>query len=640
MSRKRKEQVVIIAGILIAISFLLKALNMLAIISDILMITAAVIAGYPIMKNAIQALHYRILGIEALVTIAVIGAIMIHEYWEAAAVTFLFIFGSYLEARTIEKTRSSLKALIDLAPTMASVMREGIEVKVSPDEVIQGELVLVRPGEHIPVDGTILKGKATINQAAITGESVPVSREKDGTVFSGTVIENGYLEIIADKVGEDTTFARILNMVEEAQESKAPTQKFIEKFTRYYTPGIFILAIIVYILTRDIELTLTLLVIACPGAMVISAPVSIVAGIGNGAKNSILFKGGETLEKAGKVQVVAFDKTGTLTVGKPQVTQIRALQMDENELLHIVARAEYASEHHLASAILTETKLRFGSEITPAEHFEAIAGKGVSATVDGTELYIGNRKLMSDYNISIDEKVANYVAQEEDKAQTVVFVADHEKVLGLISIADVLRADAYELVRQLKKSGVKKVVMLTGDNERTAAAVSRELGIDQYYAELLPEDKVIKLKELQEKYMVAMVGDGVNDAPALAIADVGIAMGGSGTDVAIETADVVLMSDRLEKLSYALGLSHATMNNMKQNIYFAVAVVVTLLIGVLTRNVFMASGMLVHELSVLLVIINAIRLTRYKDVTTSQPISSTKNRGIRNGMQSSSERAV
>ncbi|WP_438348080.1 heavy metal translocating P-type ATPase [Paenibacillus sp. FA6] len=637
MSRKRKGQVVMIAGLLIAISLLLKALNMLSTISDGLMITAVFIAGYPIMKNAIQALRYRILGIEALVTIAVIGAIMIQEYWEAAAVTFLFVFGSYLEARTIEKTRSSLKALIDLAPTMASVMRDGIEVRVSPDEVIQGEIVLVRPGENIPVDGTIFKGKATINQAAITGESIPVSREKDGTVFSGTVIDNGYLEIIADKVGEDTTFARILNMVEEAQESKAPTQKFIEKFARYYTPGIFILAIIVYILTRDIELTLTLLVIACPGAMVISAPVSIVAGIGNGAKNGILFKGGETLEKAGKVQVVAFDKTGTLTVGKPQVTQIRAFQMSEDELLHIIARAEYASEHHLARAILTEAKLRFGSEIIPAEQFEALAGKGVSATVDGTELYIGNRKLMSDYSIPYDEEVANYVAQEEGKAQTVVFVANHERVLGLISIADVLRADAYELVRQLKKSGVKKVVMLTGDNERTAAAVSRELGIDQYYAELLPEDKVIKLKELQEKYIVAMVGDGVNDAPALAIADVGIAMGGSGTDVAIETADVVLMSDRLEKLSYALGLSHATMNNMKQNIYFAVAVVVTLLIGVLTRNVFMASGMLVHELSVLLVIVNAIRLTRYRGVKTSQSISSTKNRGIRNGMQSSSE---
>lgn len=636
MSRKKKERVIVIAGLLIAISFLLKLWNVLALFSDILMITAALSAGYPIMKNAIQALRYRILGIEALVTVAVIGAIIIQEYWEAAAVTFLFIFGSYLEARTIEKTRSSLKTLMDLAPTTSNVMRNGIEVKVSPDEVIQGDIVLVRPGENIPVDGTILKGKATINQAAITGESVPVSRDKDAKVFSGTVIEHGYLEVIAEKVGDDTTFARILNMVEEAQESKAPTQKFIEKFAQYYTPAIFILAIIVYIFTRDIELTLTLLVIACPGAMVISAPVSIVAGIGNGAKNGILFKGGETLEKAGKVQVVAFDKTGTLTKGKPQVTRINLFHKNGDELLQMIARAEYASEHHLARAIVAEASSRFASKIIPAEQFEALPGKGVAATVEGMKLYIGNRKLMADHNIQYDQEVANYVTQEENRAQTVVFVADEERVLGLISIADVLRDDAYELVHNLKKSGIKRVVMLTGDNERTAAAVSRELGIDQYYAELLPEDKVKILQDLQKEYIVAMIGDGVNDAPALAIADVGIAMGGSGTDVAIETADVVLMSDSLVNLPYALGLSHATMNNMRQNIYFAVAIVMTLLIGVLTRNVFMASGMLVHELSVLLVIINAIRLTRYQGVKTSQPILSTKNRGIRNGMQSSS----
>lgn len=635
MSRKKKERVIVIAGLLIAISFLLKLWNVLALFSDILMITAALSAGYPIMKNAIQALRYRILGIEALVTVAVIGAIIIQEYWEAAAVTFLFIFGSYLEARTIEKTRSSLKTLMDLAPTTSSVMRDGIEVKVSSDEVIQGDIVLVRPGESIPVDGTILKGKATINQAAITGESVPVSRDKDAKVFSGTVIEHGFLEVIAEKVGDDTTFARILNMVEEAQESKAPTQKFIEKFARYYTPAIFILAIIVYIFTRDIELTLTLLVIACPGAMVISAPVSIVAGIGNGAKNGILFKGGETLEKAGKVQVVAFDKTGTLTIGKPQVTRINTFHMNGDELLQMIARAEYASEHHLARAIVAEASSRFASKIIPAEQFEALPGKGVAATVEGMNLYIGNRKLMADHNIQYDQEVAKYVSQEENRAQTVVFVADDERVLGLISIADVLRDDAYELVHSLKKSGIKKVVMLTGDNERTAAAVSRELGIDQYYAELLPEDKVKILQDLQKEYIVAMIGDGVNDAPALAIADVGIAMGGSGTDVAIETADVVLMSDRLVNLPYVLGLSHATMNNMRQNIYFAVAIVMTLLIGVLSRNVFMASGMLVHELSVLLVIINAIRLTRYQGVKTSLPIL-TKNRGIRNGMQSSS----
>lgn len=626
MSRTKKEKVIVIAGLLIAISFLMNLWNVLEMFSEILMVTAALLAGYPIMKNAIQALRYRILGIEALVTIAVIGAIMIREYWEAAAVTFLFIFGSYLEARIMEKTRSALKALMDLAPAMASVMRDGIEVKVSPDEVIQGEIVLVRPGENVPVDGTIHSGKATLNQAAITGEPVPVSREKGEVVFSGTVIEHGYLEIIAEKVGDETTFARILNMVEEAQESKAPTQRFIEKFARYYTPAIFILAIIVYIITGNIELTLTLLVIACPGAMVISAPVSIVAGIGKGARNGILFKGGETLEKAGLVQAVVFDKTGTLTIGKPQVTRINALHLNENELLRLIARAEYASEHPLARAIVAEAASRSASGMVPAEQFKALPGKGIAATVEGMNLYIGNRRLMADYSIHFDQEVADYVSKEEERAQTVVFAADDERVLGLISIADVIRKDAHTIVHNLKRSGVDKVVMLTGDNARAAAAVSDELGIDQYYAELLPEDKVRIVQDLQKEYIVAMVGDGVNDAPALAIADVGVAMGGSGTDVAIETADVVLMSDRLMNLPYALGLSHATLNNMRQNIYFAVAIVITLLIGVLTSNVFMASGMLVHELSVLLVIMNATRITRY----------TTKNGGSGIGLQSSS----
>ncbi len=635
MSRRKKEWMILTAGLLIVSSFLLKAVGGLGFVSDMLMIAAALTAGAPIMKNAVQALRYRIIGIEALVTIAVTGAILIQEYWEAAAVTFLFMLGSYLEARAIERTRSSLRSLMALVPATSSVIRDGIEVKVPSDEVLEGDLVLVRPGESIPVDGTVLKGKATINQAAITGESLPVSRDKATRVFSGTVIEHGYLEIMAEKVGGDTTFARILHMVEEAQEAKAPTQKFIEKFARFYTPAIFGLALIVYLVTRDVELTLTLLVIACPGAMVISAPVSIVAGIGNGARNGILLKGGDTLEKAGKVQVAAFDKTGTLTIGKPQVTRIHVLDGSEDELLQLAARAEYLSEHHLARAIVSEASSRFSAVVIPAEQFGALPGKGVEATVEGRKLYMGNRRLMADYSIPYDQEVIRYVSQEEDRAQTVVFVADEERVLGLISIADVLRDDAYELVQGLKKSGVQQVVMLTGDNERTAAAVARELGIDRYYAELLPEDKLRIIQDLQRQYTVAMIGDGVNDAPALAVADVGIAMGGSGTDAAIETADVVLMSDRLSNLPYALGLSRATMKNMRQNITFAVAIVLILLIGVLTGSVFMASGMLVHELSVLAVIMNAIWLTRYRGSKT-KPAIFTRNRGIRNGMSTSS----
>ena len=611
---EKKKQIVLISGFLIIISFFLKYLGINAFISDGLMIVAAVVSGYGIAKNAIAALKYKVLGIELLVTVAVIGAIFIKEYWEAAAVTFLFIFGSYLEARTLEKTRSSLKSLIDLAPSTASVIRNDIELKVSPEDVIKGEKVLVRPGEKIPVDGIIIKGKASVNQSAITGESIPVDKYINDSVFSGTVIETGYLELIAEKVGDDTTFARILEMVEEAQESKAPTQKFVEHFAKYYTPGIMFLSIIVYIITRDIELTLTLLVISCPGAMVISAPVSIVAGIGNAAKRGILIKGGEHLEHAGKVDVVAFDKTGTLTVGKPMVTNILSFDISEDELLHLAAQVEVTSEHHLAKAIVKEAESKLSINIKQSDEFEVLSGLGVKGIVDGRNIIVGTRRFMMIENISISDEVENYLQQEENNGQTAVIIADNQTILGIISIADKIRDDAYNLVENLKKAGVKKVVMLTGDNKRTASSVAKKLGIDEFYSELLPLDKVAKIKELKSNYIVAMIGDGINDAPALAVADIGIAMGASGTDVAMETADIVLMLDSLEKLPYAFGLSRATMRNMKQNIYFAVAVVFILLIGVLTKNVFMASGMLVHEISVLLVIINAIRLMNYKGI--------------------------
>jgi len=609
---KSKKNIVIISGILILLSFLLKYINADAFITDGLMIAASVVAGYSIATNAIGALRYKVLGIEALVTVAVVGAIFIREYWEAAAVTFLFTFGSYLEAITLEKTRSSLKSLLDLAPTTASVYRDGKEIKVSPDEVLKGERVIVRPGEKIPVDGLIIKGKASVNQAAITGESIPVEKETGDSVFSTTVIETGYLELEAQKVGDDTTFARIMEMVEEAQDSKAPTQKFIERFSKYYTPGIMILSIFVYLITRDLELTLTLLVISCPGAMVISAPVSIVAGIGNGAKKGILIKGGEYLEKAGKVDVVAFDKTGTLTAGKPVVTKIQPFIGTEEDILCMAAPVEISSEHHLAKAILQETLGR-SINIEQASEFEVLSGLGVKGVVNDKNVLVGTRRLMENENIIITLKVEEYLQSEESNGQTAVIVAEQGKIAGVISIADKIRDDAYELANRLRKAGVKKVIMLTGDNKRTAEAVAKKLGLDEYYSELLPEDKVSKLNELKNNSIVAMIGDGINDAPALAVADLGIAMGGSGTDVAMETADMVLMSDNLNRLPYAFSLSRATVKNMKQNIYFAVAVVFILLIGVLTKNVLMAFGMLVHEISVLLVIINAIRLMNYKN---------------------------
>lgn len=611
MFKISRGQRVIVSGLLILLSFAFGYSNLNPIFKDASMIVAAFIAGYPIALNAFRAIRFRIVGIDALVTVAVIGALIIGEYWEAAAVTFLFMFGAYLEGKTLEKTRSAIKSLLDLAPNTARVIRDDKEIEIPAEEVIKDEIVIIKPGEKIPVDGTVVEGNSYVNQSAITGESIPVSKAIDDNVFSGTVIESGYIKVRADRVGEDTTFSRILQMVEEAQDKKAKTQKFLEVFSKYYTPSIIVLAALVFIITRDVELALTLLVIACPGALVISTPVSIVAGIGNGARHGVLMKGGEVIEKLGTAKVLAFDKTGTLTVGKPKVTKIKAFHGEEEELLKLTAIAEGYSEHPLARAILEEAGKRFENLPSP-EDSEIIAGHGLKAKVEGRYILVGNRKLMVENNINISQEVEEYISQEESLGQTVVITADMDRVLGVISIADDIREGAIELIKKLKAKGIKRIVMLTGDNKRAAAAIANKLGLDDYYAELLPEGKVEMLKKLQENYgTTAMVGDGVNDAPALASADFGIAMGGAGSDVAMETADVVLMSAELNKLSYAIGLSRATVINMKQNIYFAIAIVMLLIAGVLLKLVFLSSGMLIHELSVLLVIINAIRLLGY-----------------------------
>ena len=607
----KKSQRVLIASILTALSFLFKQSMGYQPLTIALMLATTVIAGYPILKNAVAALRYKIVGIDALVSIAVIGALFIGEYWEAAAVSFLFVFGDYLESRTIEKTRSSIKALLDLAPSIARVLRDGQEVEVAPEEVLQGDVVVVKPGEKISVDGTVLEGHAYINQSAITGESIPVGRGPGEGVFSGTVSESGYLLISADRVGDDTTFARILHIVEEAQDKKAVTQKFLEKFSRYYTPAIILLSLLMYFVTKDVVLALTLLVIACPGALVISTPVSIVAGIGNGAKNGILIKGGEIMEKLGTVKVVAFDKTGTLTVGKPAVTAVKAFTGSEAEVLKIAAIGESYSEHPLGRAIIQEAKALAMDILEPPTDVLIIPGQGLSFRLHQSLYYLGNRKLFEDNQIATDG-IEDYLQTEETKGQTTVILGKGAKILGVISVADVLRPDSKRLVSELKAAGIKKVVMLTGDNQRAAQAIAAQIGLDEVYSELLPEDKVAVLGDLQTKYgRTAMVGDGVNDAPALASADLGIAMGGAGSNVAMETADVVLLSDEIKQLAYAVGLSRATVRNMKQNIIFAILVAALLLAGVLVKTVDLSFGMLVHEISVFLVIVNAVRLLYY-----------------------------
>ena len=582
-------------------------------ISNSSLIIATIFAGIPIAIKAYQALRMKAFSIELLVTIAVIGALSIQEFTESSVVTFLFLFGDYLEARTLEKTRSSLKKLVDMAPQEACVIRDGNQITISIEEVVEGDIVIVRSGGKVPVDGTILSGQASLNEAAITGESVPAMKKSEDKVFSGTMVDNGYIEMVTEKVGDDTTFAKIIELVEEAQESKSKTEKFLNRFSNIYTPAVVILAILVYAFTRDLHISITFLVIACPGALVIGAPVSNVAGIGNGAKNGVLVKGGEVMEKFSKVDTLVFDKTGTLTKGKPEVTDLKLFQtMDKNALLRLVAQAETISEHHLGQTIVKEAKTRNIRLKNEPINGEVIKGNGIRAMVEGQDLVIGNRKLMIRENISLSNDIDLYAVEREKAGNTAIFAAVNGVIAGVFSISDQIREDAPKALAQMRKNGIKKIVMLTGDNKHTAELVAEQLGLDEFHAELLPEDKVKYVKKLKEKgYVVAMAGDGINDAPAIATADIGLAMGEGGTDISMETADIVLMADKLMQFSHAYSLSKATIANMKQNTCFAVSIVFILLLGVLNGSVHLASGMFIHEASVLIVILNGMRLIHF-----------------------------
>lgn len=610
---KHKNHITVISGILIVIGFIFGILGY-GNIKDAALIIATIIASIPIAIKAFQGLRMKSFSIELLVVIAVVGALYINEYTESSVVTFLFLFGAYLEARTLEKTRSSLKTLVDMAPKEAVIIKDGEKVTIPVDEVKKGDRIAILSGEKVAVDGTIVSGRASLNEAAVTGESVPASKKINDKVFSGTIVDNGYIEIIAEKVGDDTTFAKIIELVEEAQESKSKAERFLDKFANVYTPAVVLLAILVYAITRNIHLAITFLVVACPGALVIGAPVSNVAGIGNGAKNGVLVKGGEVMDKLSKVNTLVFDKTGTLTKGKPEVTDIKIFNnMDENELLKLVAKTETISEHHLGQTIVKEAKKRNINIKGVVEDGEVIKGNGIGAKVEGNTLIIGNFNLIKSHKVSLSEEVLEYAVDREKAGNTAIFAAVNGRIAGIFSIADEIREDASKALAKMREKGVKKVIMLTGDNKHTAKIVANNLGLDEFHAELLPENKVEFVKNLKkEGHIVAMAGDGINDAPAIAAADIGLAMGESGTDVSMETADIVLMADKLMQFSHAYSLSKATTRNMKENIYFAVAIVFVLLAGVLSGSVHLASGMFIHEASVLIVILNAMRLIRFK----------------------------
>lgn len=597
----------LLAAILIILSWGFKLFDY-KIVSNILMLTSAVVSGYKVLKSALLSLKYKTISINLLVSIAAVGAITIGEYWEAAAVTFLFSLGGFLESYTLQKTRNALKYLIDMAPKMAHVVKDGIVEDVPAEDVKIKDIVAVKSGEKIPVDGFVVKGNASVNQSAITGESMPVDVNVGSFVYSGTINENGYIEVETVNSGEDTTFSKILYLVEEAQGEKAPTQKFIEKFSKYYTPSVILASIITFLVKRDLMMALTFLVIACPGALVISTPISVVSAIGNAAKHGVIIKGGEYLENLGKVNIMAFDKTGTLTEGKPFVVNVISAGANRDELLKIAKSLEIRSEHPIAKAI---TSYVTDEEIFDVDDFVSVTGEGVKGKINGDKHYAGNRKLMLNNGVNIDG-IKDHMEREESLGRTPIVVAKNGGAIGIISISDKVKGSSIDAIKELKKLGIKKTVMLTGDNERTARQVKEQLDLDEYFSELLPDEKLKILKSLKKEGIVAMVGDGVNDAPSLAYADVGISMGLGGTDVANDVSNITLTDDNLKKLAFAVGLSRAALRNMKQNIYFSVFVVLSLLLGVIYGDVFLASGMFVHEASVFIVTLNAMRLMKYK----------------------------
>jgi len=649
----RKAVVTAASGLLYAGGWSLGYATAADTASAFVLVLAAAVGGYDVAKRAYYELRSRTVGIKTLVTLAAVGAIAIGEYWEAAAVVFLFSLGSYLEGRTMRKTRTALQELLELTPTTALVRRDGDVVEVPAGDVAEGETVVVKPGAKVPVDGEVVDGESAVNQAPVTGESAPVPKTSGDEVYAGTVNQDGALDVVATGTGADTTLQRIVRRVEEAQEAQAPTEQFVDRFARYYTPAIILLAVGAYALTRDVLMALTLLVIGCPGALVIGPPVSIVSAIGNAARKGVLLKGGEHLERAGKIDLVAFDKTGTLTSGEARVAStpsreeavgdaasppvgVRGFDYDDAEALRLAAIAEKKSEHHLADAILDAARGAATSggvrpdggavaeeRIPDPDDFEVVAGSGVVAHHDGREIIVGNRALLDECGVTVPDDVAAHVREREAAGETAVHVALADEttdrseatgdgtVVGVIAIRDELRETAPRVVQELQAAGVR-TVMLTGDNERTARTVAEEVGIDDYRAGLLPAEKQAAIEAFREDgHVVAMVGDGINDAPSLATADIGVAMGAAGTDTAIETADVALMADDLERLPYAVELSKATRRNVLQNVGIAVLTVVLLLSGVLTSNVHLAGGMLVHEGSVLLVILNGMRLLQY-----------------------------
>ena len=581
-----------------------------------LYITAMVLGGWGNFRKAAYSLRRLNFNMSVLMSVAVVGAVGIGQYEEGATVAFLYAVSELLEGWTMEKSRRSIRQLMDLAPKLARVRRNGVETDLPVEDIAVGEIMIIRPGEKIALDGDVRHGESAINQAAITGESLPVEKSPGAPVFAGTLNTYGALEVEVTRLVRDTTIARIIHMVEAAQTKRALSQAFVEKFAAVYTPVVMALAAgIVFLppLLSGLEWQpwiyrgLALLVVACPCALVVSTPAAIVSAIGTAARNGILIKGGIYLEEMGSVQAIALDKTGTLTEGRPVVTDILPLHsLPAKDLLALAADVEARSEHPLTNAIV-EAAREQGHRVVPATDFQSLPGRGAQASRNGEQILIGNPRLFEEREIPL-VPAARPIAELQNQGKTVMIIGTSTYLLGLIAVADALRKNSPASVAELKRSGIRHTILLTGDNAVTAAAVAAAVGVDEYRAELLPADKVTAVEELlQTGSPLVFVGDGINDAPVLARADVGVAMGALGSDAAIEAADIVLMDDAPSKLALAVRLSRRTMKIVWQNVIFALAVKALVLVLGATGDANMWIAVFADVGVLVLAILNAMR---------------------------------
>ena len=639
---KEKQQLALYGcGIITFFSFILMFLGVGSHITNALFGIAVLVGVYYPARKAIIALINLTPTIHLLMLIGASGAILLGMWYEAAILIFVYSLGDVLESYAVDKARGAIRSLTELVPKKALVRKDGHEVIMPTEDIDVGDMVIVRPGERIPVDGKVFQGMSFVDQAAVTGESIPVQKNVGDEVFAGTINQNGSMEVRVDRTASETMLSKIICSVEEAQSKRTSYQRFSDDFARWYTPAMFALGVAVATIPplffgadwhTFILRGLVVFVVSCSCGLALSVPVAVVAAMANAAQNGTVYKGGAYLEVVDEVKAIAFDKTGTLTIGRPEVSDILVYSdITKEELMDLVGSIESRSSHPLAAAIVRkakEIKAFSGKEV---KDFQEISGMGVSASADGKQYLVGNARLQQDKGVLLNE-YRESIGELESKGKTVVLVSSEGHLLGLIAITDTVRPGAKDALQRLKDAGIV-TVMLTGDNERSAKMIDQQVGADRYYGQLLPLEKVELIKELRAEFgTVAMVGDGINDAPAMAVSDVGIAMGAAGTDIAIETGDIVLMSDDLSKLDYLRRLSTKAITIIRQNIWISLINISFMVVAALLGYLGLVTGLLLNEASAVFVIFNALRLLKWSKTTdASVAVSSDREPSVSGG---------